>query len=206
MAKPRVVPAILAASEAGIQERIAIARAWKTSVHLDIVDGRIARPKSAAAETINVLPRGSEVHLMVKNPMDWKKSILRWRPQRVILHVESENISSMVRWLQKQDFSVSLAIKTTTSVSKITPHLQNISGVHIMMGKIGSYGSVLESEMWLRVKYFAEEFPKGLISVDVGIDPRTWRTAKHYGATRAAVGSFLFSSKNPTTQWNKFLQ
>lgn len=204
MAKSRVLPAILASTESELEERLGLVRAWKTPVHLDIVDGRFARPKSAFGLTLGKLPAGSEAHLMVRQPFLWKKAILQWRPKTVLLHVESSSVKAMIAWATKHKMNVRLALKTTTPISAMTPFIKNISGVHVMLGSIGKYGSVLEEEMWLRVKYFAEAAPRGTISVDVGITPATWKIAQRYGATHASVGSYLFSQKNPSLRWKKF--
>ena len=195
MVKPRVLPAILASTESELEERLGLVRSWKTPVHLDIVDGRFARPKSASGLTLGKLPAGSEVHLMVRQPLLWKKAILQWHPKTVLLHVESTSVAAMVSWLKTRGIQARLAINTTTTVTAITPFAKKISGVHVMMGPIGKYGSALEPEMWLRVKYFAEAFPRGVISVDVGINPSSWKTAQQYGALQASVISF-FSKKS----------
>jgi pentose-5-phosphate-3-epimerase len=130
--------------------------------------------------------------------------VWRWRPKTVLLHVESISVAAMLRWLKTRRIQARLAINTATPVTVITPFAKNISGVHVMMGPIGKYGSALESEMWLRVKYFAEAFPRGVISVDVGINPSSWKTAQRYGALQASVGSYLFSQKNPSIRWKRF--
>lgn len=204
MAKPKVFPALLARTESELEERLALVRSWKTPVHLDIVDGRFARPKSASGSSLSKLPIGSEVHLMVRQPTLWKAAIRRWQPKAVILHSESDAVSGVISWLKQQGIHVRIALKTTTPVSALAPFVKKIDGVHVMMGPIGSYGGVLEAEMWLRVKYFAETLPRGTISVDVGMTPATWKIAQRYGATLASVGSFLFAAKNPSTRWKQF--
>jgi pentose-5-phosphate-3-epimerase len=178
-------------------------RSWKTPVHLDIVDGVFAKPKSATGSLVSRLLPGSEVHLMVQNPLSWKKALLQWKPSVVILHPESDGVSAMVAWCNTHKIRVRLAISIATELERVHAMASKVSGFHVMMGKIGKYGSALQPKRFVLVAALHEKYPKKILSVDVGITADTWKTAQRAGASVAAVGSAIFTAKNPHQAWLK---
>lgn len=203
MAKPKVVPAILARNEEELFAMVEEVRSWKSPVHFDIVDGIFAKPKSATGSLVSRLLAGSEVHLMVQEPLRWKKALEQWKPSVVILHPESDGCSAMMTWCKNQHIKVRLALSLTTDIEVVQKFATKISGFHIMMGKIGKYGSALQPKRFVLLTALHERYPKLVFSVDVGINNTTWKTAQHAGASVAAVGSAIFTSKHPREAWLK---
>src|SRR3989338_1283420 len=116
-----IFPAILVHSKEEFLEQITAIRDVAHHVHIDIADGRfVPNTTWADPETIReLLPLDCELHLMVNDPF---KEFLRWQDvgqvKRVLLHVESGDLHSVIQLAQKVGKEACIAINADTPVSR----------------------------------------------------------------------------------------
>lgn len=202
MAKHNIFPALLDATELGLEKKLQLVRSWRTPIHLDIVDGNFAEPRSATGRGIQKVPAGSAVHLMVKHPetyFSWANQVgFRW----IITHIEGA-APKRILGQAPRSIEFSAAIKSTTPLTKLRQWMPHVSGVHVMMGPIGSYGGVFHPRMVKRIAEIHRLWPRISISCDVGLNPDTIPLVFAAGARTAVVGSYIFKSALPKKQWQR---
>jgi ribulose-phosphate 3-epimerase len=158
------------------------------------MDGKFVGNKSLRFGLSLVKGKKYEVHLMVKNPLRWVKE--NWdKADRVVLHVESDNVSEAVEFVRKKRRKVDLALNPRTPISKIE-EFGRIDGVVIMTVSPGEYGGRFLDSMVKKVREVRKKYPRLNIEADGSVNERTVRRLFRAGANRFIVGSYLQKSDN----------
>ena len=197
-----ILPALLDATEGGLEIKLRLVRPWNTPIHLDVVDGIFAKPTSAKGVGLRSVPAHSVVHLMVHDPVNYFPWAQETGFETIIAHIEGNPVLPTTQACPK-GMKIFAAIKEGTALPQIEPWIPYINGIHIMMGPLGTYGSAFQPAMLDRVSEAHHRWPELPISCDVGLNPKTIPQVFAAGASMAVVGSFLFKSKNPDEQWAK---
>lgn len=198
MAKPKIIPAVLAPTMTLAQRRINRLKVLHTPIHLDLMDGRFVSTRSFGRQSLSrlKLPPHSSAHLMVEDPSLWIQACANVGIRNLILHVESKITPNLLQKLRER-FRITLAVKPGTPQVRLTPYLRYASGIQVMTVHPGKQGRPFLPRQLNVVRKLRRKFPTLPLSVDGGMDESTIPRALAAGASGIVVGSAIVQSKNP---------
>jgi len=189
-----IIPAIIAKSQAELEERIDKVRDHAKVFQLDVMDGRFVPNQSLNFDFILPSELEFEAHLMIQNPEQWVET--HWEMVRTILaHVESCRDPERMLDLRERR-RVGFALNPQTPLNTIEKYLDRIDQVLIMTVNPGFYGSPFLPETLKKVAELRRMSPSLNIEVDGGIGADTIRQVNDAGANMFVSGSYLMKSKN----------
>lgn len=196
-----ILPAILAKNITEVREKLKCIKGLTDWVHLDVMDGRFAANASWNSPDdlmhMRVAPK-IEMHLMVMSPgqvyLDW----IRAGASRIVWHLEAAaNHSEMIADLHRHSIEAGIAINPETSISALEPLLSSLDRVVIMANTPGASGQSFREDALEKIKALRAKWPKGVIEVDIGINPETAKKVLDAGANVLIAGSALFNAPTP---------
>lgn len=200
--KSKIIPAIIAKNQAEFNNRFDKIKSLSKTIQLDVMDGKFVKNKSLwfALE----LPRRKkyEVHLMVKNPIEWVKDNSD-KANMIIIHAESNNVDKALTLVKSKRKKVGIAINPRTSVKKIQRYLSRVNQVTVLCVNPGKYGAKFQPASLKKVKQLRKLKPKMNIEVDGGLGEKNMKTAKKAGANLFISGSYLQNAKDPKAAYKK---
>lgn len=202
--KITIIPTVFASDLKHFNKRLAKAKSFSKIIQLDIMDGMFVRRKSVSLENIpRVGWKGIEVeaHLMVADPSIFIAPLKQKGVCRVIAHVEAftgqKDGMKFFRDCAKLRMQAGIAIKPSTSLSRLDPYLSKACVVLFLGVEPGKEGQALEKNVVAKIGRFSKANPRAAIQVDGGVNPRTIGLLWKAGARRFNVGSFFEKSRNP---------
>lgn len=179
-------------------------------IHLDVMDGMFVEKKSLPINEIVELSKISEkkldVHLMVKNPIEYIECIKDISNiEYITIHLElDKDIKNILSTIKRYGFSAGLSIKPNTDVNTISPYLKDIDLVLLMTVEPGLGGQTFIESSKLRLKELKKIINCDIkIEVDGGINNLTINDVS--GADISVVGSYITTSDNPKDKINSLL-
>jgi len=140
-----------------------------------------------------------DVHLMVKEPVDWVEKSVRAMGDRIIGQVEMmSNQAEFIGKVQETGHQVGLALDLDTPVSVLDETLFTLVDVILLMSVKAGFGGQKFSELAIeKIRELAEIREKDKtnfkICVDGGIEEENIKQIADTGADEVAVGSSLFN-------------
>jgi len=201
-----IIPGILEKDWSEIEKKIELVRGFAKTIHVDIIDGKFAPnttfldPKPFTKYTNDFL---FEVHLMVKEPINYLEPFSAAGFKRFIGHIE--HMSSQTEFVAKGELlgEVSLALDAKTPLESLEANYEDLDFMLIMGVKAGLSGQVFMSEVLQKATKIRDSFPIP-VEIDGGINDLTIIQAKKAGAERFVTTSFIFSG-NPLTNYQKLV-
>ncbi len=197
----QIVPAILATSEQeyknqleNIQSSTDLLEGW---VHIDFMDNKFVPNKSIdpILLTNNPTKIKKEAHLMVEKPSEMVGPLKDLDFERIIVHVESEEVKKTLKEVADAKLKAGIAIKHDTLIEELFPYLMDVDLVLIMCIQAGFQGQPFLADSIERVREVTKlRDEKGLnfeIAVDGGVKDENVNLLVAAGAERLVMGSFL---------------
>ena len=195
----QIIPAILTNSSEEFEKIISLIEPYATRVHLDIGDGVFVPNETIKGYSELGLVSTSlkfDVHLMVKNPLG---QLLHWNKEnidRFIIHVESEDVATVIKEIRGMGKNVGLALNPDTSMRHVEPFIGSTDFIHFMTVNPGFQGRDFLDHVIEKIRSFRKKYPEVLIAVDGGINPTTAESVIEAGADMLISGSFILKSGN----------
>jgi ribulose-phosphate 3-epimerase len=170
-------------------------------IQLDIIDGIFADNKTltlADYQTINELNNfKKDVHLMVKNPIDYLSACQKIKPKRVIGQIEMmADQEIFIKKAKTTSSQIGLAVDLPTALERLNINLiAKVDLILLMSVKAGFGGQPFSPLVIPKIKKLAKiKKQRKLnfkIALDGGINPKTIKTSYSAGAEIFYVGGFL---------------
>ncbi|MFH0817697.1 MAG: ribulose-phosphate 3-epimerase [Candidatus Micrarchaeota archaeon] len=193
--KTEVIPAILVKTREDLLERINRVKGRVSSVHIDVMDNKFVPNKTVGVELFSDLPAGVsyEFHWMVENP---EEHIAKTKGSHLhIVHVEAiRNWGAIKKAAKESGGKIGIAINPSTPLEKLEPYLNDVSRVLVMSVEPGFDGQKYKTEVEKKIIALKKKFPKLIIEVDGGINPRTIQSASRAGADKFAAASAIYAA------------
>lgn len=199
----QITPAILATSEKEYRDEVEriensglFVGGW---VQIDFADNKFVQNKSVAPEVVAKYPINMkrEAHLMVRHPIEWIMDLTQQKFERIIFHVESDDVRSNLDYIEDQSIESGLAIKLDTPLDALNPYLKDIDVLLIMSIDPGFQGRQFEYQALERIKKVAkirrENKLNFKIEVDGGITVENAKLIVEAGANCLIIGSHLIN-------------
>ncbi len=195
---PDVVPGIFETSPEQVAARREALYRYEGPLHIDVGDGEfIERAAHSQSEDAFDLPKGSEVHLMVKRPADYVEPWKRHNAERLVAHIESGGIEPFLEACAEHDIDPVIGVDLGTSLDAVLPYIQRAPRVLVMAVKAGKSGQAFEPSVLEVIAQFAAHHPAVEITVDGGVNDRTAPALIAAGASRLVSTSYISESKDP---------
>lgn len=200
-----IIPGILEKDWESIEQKIKLLSPFARALHIDIADGIAANNTTFLDSAPFAKYKDQfllEVHMMVKEPINYLKPFADAGFQRFIGHVEM--MSDQVEFIAQGQLlgEVGLALDGPTEISAITVSLDDLDVIHCYVSeKMGFAGSLMMPERLEKVKALRAKtnIP---IEVDGGVKDTTIKLAKEAGATRFVTTSFISGASDPHHAYN----
>ncbi|HEX9721912.1 MAG TPA: ribulose-phosphate 3-epimerase [Candidatus Paceibacterota bacterium] len=196
----RVVPAILTADPAELQEGLKQLRDHSNWVHIDIMDNKFVPNMS-----VNLFQLGEasqyfnlEIHLMVENPEKYLEDCKSVGAKRVIFHIEAtDNPEMVLQKMEEYGFQKSIAINPPTPVSKIAPYMEQLNAVLVMGVNPGFQAQEFMPDVLSKIAEICRLKEDVTIGLDGGINEKNIKSVFEAGADYAGVGSAVMKTGDP---------
>src|SRR3989338_295155 len=197
--KPEIIPAILSQTIEQFQEDLQklinsknLSSGW---VHVDFMDNQLVPNQSILPEDLVGVNFGNlkkEAHLMVKNPLNWVKKLLKLGFERIIVHLEAAGaIKTYLKLIRDHGAMAVLAINPETKVEKLNEFVSLLDGVLVMGVHPGFQGqSFVPGTIDKISKIKSQNWPVK-IEVDGAVKDTNAKQILQAGADTLISGSYL---------------
>lgn len=215
-----IVPSILTASKADLEQKLTQLRGLVDTVQIDVVDGRFASPAtwpySEGSEELAATEGGLhalgdfryEVDLMTLAPEVVAGAWIAAGASRVVVHMESvKDLPVLIETLERnygydKDFStdllsIGLALNIDTDTAVLEPYLSKVAYVQFMgISHIGRQGEPFDERVLEKIRAFHKAHPDIVLQVDGGATYESAPALLSAGVDRLVVGHGLWEAEN----------
>ena len=193
-----ICPTVTAYNPYEYKEQINRIVGFVDRIHIDIMDGVFAPTVSVNIHE-SWWPKAvrADLHIMHINPMIILKDILSHHVNLVIVHAESQHVSSFVHQLHERRIKVGIALLPETPVQDLHHFINVIDHVLVFSGKLGFHGGTADLALLDKVRAIKAMRPDIEIGWDGGINDHNIRKLADAGVSVFNVGAFIQHSDNP---------
>lgn len=144
-------------------------------LHIDIMDGEFVPNLALGTDYVKSLRRITDItfdyHFLVKNPLEkmtWYE--IRENDQVAFHYEDNDNIQECLNYLKRLGAKKFIAINPSTDFHNLTPYLDQIDGILVMMVEPGFAGQKMVPSTMTKVaelKKFLKEIDKNDIEIEV---------------------------------------
>ena len=169
------------------------------------MDGKFVNNKAFIMSEIEKLNDISlkplDVHLMVKNPEKYIKSLAMLNVFCITFHYETvKDINHLIEYIKSFGLRVGIAINPETNIDCLIPYLNNIDQILLMSVHPGESGQAFIGNTYDKIRNLKEIINSGsyktLIEVDGGVNNMNAESLKECGADILVSASFIQKDLN----------
>jgi len=196
-----IIPTILTKDLIEFQEKIKRVEGIVSRIQIDVIDGIFATNKTVDLGLLRNLEHQLrlDIHLMVKEPIDWVAKSREVLADRIVAQVEMmSNVKLFLEEVVTSGIEVGLALDLDTSVEKISPEIyQKLDLILLMAVKAGFGGQEFNSKVLEKIKKIKEMVGDLVeIGVDGGLNEKNIVECKKAGATIFYVGKTFWEAED----------
>lgn len=203
--KSHIIPTVFSHNKKEFNERFAKLIKITKNLQIDIMDGRFVKAKSIKISQIpNLRGKGNfEAHLMVKEPINYIKSLKSKGFKKVIFHFNAGDHVKTIAEIRKSGMKAFLALNPEEKVNEACYLFQLVDGI-LLMGHIpGKEHLGLSHSTIDKIKEIRKIYKNIDIQIDGAVNPTTIKKLKKAGANIFNTGSFVAESDNPKKTLNE---
>ena len=178
--------------------------------HIDVMDGKfvkndtIDKMRKYTEYIKQVSNTKIEVHLMVKEVIDFIKAYIDMEVDCIIFHIEAckneKEILELISYIKENNTKVGISINPKTKIEEIYQYLPHIHRVLVMSVEPGEGGQEFIEDSIYKIenlnKYIYENGYEVDIEVDGGINDKTVNKVVDAGANILVAGSYIAKSND----------
>lgn len=196
-----IIPTILAKDPFGFQEKIKNIEGIVPKIQIDIIDGIFVANKTIGLELLKDLEHQLkiEIHLMVREPIDWVERCRETLADRIVAQVEMmSNIELFLEEVATSGMEVGLALDFDTPVEKVSPEIYpKLDSILLMAVKAGFGGQDFNLKVLEKIKKIKAIVGDLVdIGIDGGLDEESIIKCKEAGATLFYVGKTFWEAED----------
>jgi len=200
----KIIPVINVKTPSDFQKKVKELKNYNGLIQIDVSDGKFTDYKNLCDPTVlkNELRKvkfikNFELHLMIINPLEKLNDWLELKPKRIFCHIEALKDPTAFLKNLPHESAMGLAFKPYTEVDKFYPYHSKIKSVLLLGVEPGPSGQKFRYHLLDKIKEFKKKYPAVKIQLDGGVNLEIALKAKEAGADEVAVGSYIFSQKEP---------
>jgi ribulose-phosphate 3-epimerase len=203
-----ICPAILSDLSSDYTDQINKVKSFASRIQVDLMDGDFVETTSIPLENVwwpeHMI---ADLHLMYRRPMDYLETILRLRPDLVIVHAEAEiHHMHFAAELHKNAIKAGLAILADTPVANIEQISHSFDHILIFSGHLGHFGGQADLGLLEKVKQIKAIHPDAEIGWDGGVNDQNARALADGGVDVLNAGGFIQKAEDPAAAYEKLVQ
>jgi ribulose-phosphate 3-epimerase len=183
------------------EQRLAQIKDLSAWIQIDVTDGILVKPPSFPLELLgrsdlNLEKNLFDIHLMVKEPLNWLKKCLFVQASRVIGQVEMmSDREKFVTEAKNNGLEVGLAFDLETPLDVNIPQETDLI---LLMGRhMGFEPRPLDDKIFDRIKFFKDKGYK--VALDGGVDTDNFLEIKNSGIDIIYSGQYFLNLTNEKT-------
>lgn len=174
-------------------------------VHIDIMDGYFVEKNTENLFNMKKISKYTnkkiDIHFMVKKPKIFITNFLKYNPDIISFHIESEeNISKNISLIKSHGIKCGIAINPETDIHTLNNYLKDIDIILIMSVVPGKGGQKFVNSTFKKIKSIKEKLlkinPKIKLEIDGGVNNLNSKLLNKSGADILVSGSYLINQKN----------
>ncbi len=174
-------------------------------VHIDIMDGYFVKKNTENLFDMKTICKYTnkkiDVHFMVKKPKMFITNFLKYNPDIISFHIESEeNISKNIELIKSHGIKCGIAINPETDIHTLNNYIKNIDVILIMSVVPGKGGQKFLNSTFNKIELIKEKLlkinPKIKLEIDGGVNNLNSKSLNKLGADILVSGSYLINHKN----------
>jgi ribulose-phosphate 3-epimerase len=201
----KILPAIIAIDQHELDAMLNKLKGVSDWVMLDFMDGKFVPSTSLTFQPKLPSQFKYEAHLMVEDPLSWVEE-LKDDINVADIHIESRGFNQALKKAKDHGIKVYAAINPSTSIDRLTPHLESVDGVLVMTVEPGHYGSPFVPSALDTVQRLRETIPELDIEVDGAMNPENILKAREAGANIFASGSYIMKSTDIASAMRRLVE
>ena len=205
----KIVPAILSENMEDFLLRLKQAESFTTYVQIDIMDGIFVSSKSFPEEKIKGINTSLsfEIHLMVKDPLEFMSRIDNAHLKKVIFHFESDvNHFDFINHVEERGMIAGMAIKPETKLEEFREIAAHVNTLMFLTVDPCCYGNPFKPEVLKKIEKARRIFADKTISADGGVSLENLESFLKMGLDYVCVGSRIFLNSSPEKSYNQFIK
>lgn len=191
----KIIPTILAYSNSDYDSQLNKVVNLSDTIQIDITDKNYGR-ETISIDDINI-PTDKKIifHLMVDDPLEQIDKYLKYKPERIIVHAESNaNWEELTDKVESNQLGI--AINPDTEIHAVRWMIDDVSEVLVMTIKPGEQGREMDTNQLHKATVIKHSFPNEIVSVDGGINTDNIIYVNQAGIDIAYVGSAITKKQN----------
>ena len=174
-------------------------------VHIDIMDGYFVEKNTENLFNMKTISKFTnkkiDIHFMVKKPKIFITNFLKYNPDIISFHIESEeNISKNISLIKSHGIKCGIAINPETDIHTLNNYLKDIDIILIMSVVPGKGGQKFVNSTFKKIRSRKEKLlkinPKIKLEIDGGVNNLNSKLLNKSGADILVSGSYLINQKN----------
>ncbi len=181
-----------------VEQRLQAIKDLSTWIQIDLTDGVLVKPASYPLELFNnshvdLSKNIFDVHLMVKEPINWLNKCLAIQASRVVGQVEMmTNRELFIKTAQDNGLEAGLAFDATTAIDDNIP--QDTDLILLMGRPMGFTPAPLDPQIFEKIDCFKNLGFK--VAVDGGVSPDNFSQFQQSGVDIVYVGHYFLDLIN----------
>ena len=194
----KIVPAILTNDAADLEVKIRQAEKFAPLAQIDVMDGMFVPSNSVSFKELQPIKTDMEleIHLMVKNPIEYFDGYKKANAKRILFHLEAvDNASELLDEIKKLNMETGLALNPETPIDKVLPYLEKLDMILLLAVNPGFYGSPFIPSVLDKARELSgilTNRPNIVLSLDGGVKADNIIDIYNSGVQQAVAGSSIF--------------
>ena len=203
-----IAPTILTEDPAKYKLIIETYHAFVKRAQVDISDGSLA-PNITIPDTAVWWPKGwvMDIHMIVAKPSAHVPTLLKLKPNLVVLHPEAEeDLLPIFAALQQHDIKVGVAVMRNMYPGNIRAIIEAADHAMIFSGTLGQTGGTAELLQLEKIRIIKKIKSTIEIGWDGGANLQNIRTIAQAGVNVINVGNAIISAQNPAQMYTDLVE
>lgn len=207
-----IVPTILTADFEEFSQKIKLLSGITDRVQVDFVDGKFAPKQTVSLEMIKTIRELEtmriDLHLMVKEPVDWIARALEIFPDRIIAQVEMmKDPMEFISELAETGVEVGLGLDLETPISVVSDEAYfSVDLILLMAHKAGESGLVFNPKVLDKIAQVSKMVGEGAeIAVDGGLNQENIKLCRKNGVNIFYVGGSFWQAEDLEKRYNELM-